>query len=204
MRIKKVTAIFLCLFTIVVFTARNGNAASGVAGGGLSPETTQPPSGNNSLSGRWLCEYDPSLIRVIFFDNDGTFISVALEKSPQAVGSIAVFKGNYQLNEESIVASNLYWFFNDLSGWRDVPFNKIDGNALFEKEQEIKRIIRTGTRAEVETLVNPDNPYYHQPSNQGWKGGPSESMSGDIKFSDQNNMRNNLIGSGFNEYKRVN
>ena len=43
MRIKKVTAIFLCLFTIMVFTACNGNAASGFVGGGQSPETTQPP-----------------------------------------------------------------------------------------------------------------------------------------------------------------
>ena len=164
---------------------------------------TQTSSGKNSLSGKWLCEY-PTLIRVIFFDNDGTFISVAVENSSQTIGSIAVFKGNYQLNGENIVASKLYWFFNDLSGWRNVPYNKIDTNALYEKEQEIKRIIRTGTRTEVEALMNPDNPYYHQPSNNGWKGGPSESKSGDIEFSDQNNMRTNLIGSGYNKYKRVN
>ena len=54
MRIKKVTDILLCLVTIVVFNACNGNAASGFAGPTptQTTETTQPP--NNTIVGTWL------------------------------------------------------------------------------------------------------------------------------------------------------
>jgi hypothetical protein len=38
-------------------------------------QPTQPPSGDNSLIGRWLCHYDfPYIDEVFFFDENGTFI----------------------------------------------------------------------------------------------------------------------------------
>ena len=62
----------------------------------------------------------------------------------------------------------MYSYNNNLSGWRNVPFNEIDTNALVEMILEIQRIIKTSTRADIEALINPNNPYYHQPSNKGW------------------------------------
>ena len=59
----------------MVFTARNGNAASGFVGGGLSPETTQPPSGsiNKDLIGYWGGMIGNNTEIYIEFRDDGTY-----------------------------------------------------------------------------------------------------------------------------------
>jgi len=166
-----------------------------------TPVPAQPPSGgDNRLVGKWVCDYGAIHTSVIFFNDDGTFIMASIYSNNYiTVSAVEHFKGNYQINGDTINASNLYRYSNDLSGWRDVPFSELDSNAIADKVLEIQRIIKTGSKADIEALINPNHQYYHQPSNHGWV--EFGERSGKVTFQDQNNMRINLFGAN-NEYKR--
>jgi hypothetical protein len=165
-------------------------------------ETAEPQSGGNSLPGRWVCDYGITKTGVYFFDDDGTFILASIYKyTSNVISAVEHCKGNYQVSGGTMEFTNMYRYSNDLAGWRDVPMNEIDGEALAQKVLDIQKIIKTGTRAEVEELINPDNPYYNRKSNQGWK--PFASRSGKIEFIDANHMKTNIMGS-MDEYERVN
>ena len=161
-------------------------------------ETAQPASGDSPIVGGWLCHYSMK-DGVYIFDNNGTFIMASIHRY-YSIDSVSHYKGNYQLNGKTMEFTNMYKYSNDLAGWRDVPMNEIDYDALSQKVLDIQKIIKTGTRTEVEELINPDNPYYHQKSNQGWKS--FASRSGKIEFTDANHMKTNIMGS-MNEYERV-
>jgi hypothetical protein len=197
----------LCGLSLVFGLAFFGLAAESEAAASLqATETTQPsataqpPSGDNRLVGKWVCDYGSIHTSVIIFDSDGTFIMASIYKNSNTTfDAVWHCKGSYKINGDTITATNMYSYNNDLSGWRNVPFNEIDTNALVEMIFEIQGIIKTGSRADIEALINPNNPYYHQPSNKGW--GDFGERTGTVDFQNQNNVKIKLFGSN-NEYKR--
>ena len=160
--------------------------------------TPQSPGGNASIVGKWVYNYEPTRKTcVFFFDEDGAFIMASIENTNWFSGAaVRHGKGNYQINGTAIVTSNLVMYQNSLSGWCDVPMDEIDENAFDQKVRDIRNIMNTGTRAEVEALMNPNHQYYHQPSNQGWKAyeeNPGENPSEIIEFSDSDHIRFRLF-----------
>ena len=160
-------------------------------------------SGPYSLVGKWFSDYGIIHTSVYFFDSDGSFIYVSIEKpdSTAVFGTVYNLKGNYSVSGETVEFTNLYGYSNDLAGWRDVPMSEIDVSAIMQNVYDIQEIMKTGVRAEVEKLINPDNPYYHQKSNHGWQNWSTK--SGDIEFTDANRMKTNING-GMNEYEKMN
>ena len=183
LKLRKVAIIFACLAVTTAFSGCGDN------GGDDDDDGNNP----NGIVGRWLC-VEAKKTCVYFFDKDGTFIRAAIVlPSYLYIDMVEHLKGNYQVNGETIEFTNLYRYANDLAGWRDVPMNEIDDVALSQRVLDIKKIIKTGTRAEVEALIKPDNPYYHQKSNNGWQ--DFGERTGTLKFIDAKHIELNIMGA---------
>jgi len=178
--LRKVAAMVACLAVTTVFASCGKNGDDG---------------GNNpsGIVGRWLC-VEVNKTCVYFFDKDGTFIRASISLPYYLYVSVVEHcKGNYQVDGETIEFTDMYRYSNDLAGWRDVPQNEIDDVAIAQNVLDIQKIIKTGTRSQVEALINPDNPYYYQKANHGWQ--TFASRTGTIKFIDAKHIELNIMGA---------
>ena len=189
--LRIVAAIVACLAVTTMFASCDKDKV-GDGGDGNNP---------SGIVGKWFCDYGMIHTSVYFFDKDGTFIMASIYKyNVSSMDAVWHCKGKYQVNDETLDFTDMYIYENDLAGWRDVPMNEIDGNALAQRVLDIQKIMKTGTRAEVEKLINPDNPYYYQKANKGWR--DFGERTGEIEFTDKNHMKTNIFGS-MNAYERV-
>ena len=136
-------------------SVRNGNAASGVAGGGQSSETTQTPSGSNksALAGwKWVCMMPRQIQKQVgmemtfviemvtdsyMFSNDGTFMYLPYNER------FSYYKGTYTVSN-----GNLYL---DKIARRNTETEEVLKNLTVSEKIEI----------EYEILTDKDGEYLH-------------------------------------------
>ena len=140
-----------------------GSSAPGETGDGNTTKPTDPPATQTDpIVGMWRADYN-TYKSVFFFNEDGTFIILALISSYNAYGSpystIELFKGNYKRTNEKIEYTNLFRYTNDPNNGGKGGTEGADIAA--DSVLRIQQILMTGSRNEVLGLLDLNHDLYN-------------------------------------------
>ena len=170
---KSISLKVLCGLGLVFGLAFFGLAAESEAAASLqATETTQPPSGDNWIVGMWRESYNVTLDTVAcqIFYADGSVIAIGLSERTRynynvryKYTMIDVSRGKYRLTGNSLEIF-------DLSGFEMSSMNVLGSNSKLYAQNLVKmrNMVNTGSRSEVEQLINPKHTLYAAYENDQW------------------------------------
>ena len=172
---KSISLKVLCGLGLVFGLAFFGLVAESEAAASLqAAETTQPPSGDNWIVGMWRESHNVTLDTVAcqIFYADGSVIAIGLSKRTfysynvmynYTYTMIDVSRGKYRLTGNSLEIF-------DLSGFEMSSMSVLGSNSKLYAENlvKVRNMVNTGSRSEVEQLINPKNTLYVAYENDQW------------------------------------
>ena len=122
------------------------------------PETTKPPSGDSWIVGMW--RYDTKSVWYAacqIFYADGSCFSIGIREYsyPTSETNVDVVKGKYLLSGDTLTVYEATWF-----RMKSTRVYSSDFSDYAKNYNEIVKIVKTGSRSEVEKLIDPNNVLY--------------------------------------------